>query len=142
MTLSKAEKDAIGKLQGFCREYGYMAAGTLDHEYIYLYPKFNGGDPYIVPLNAVDYFLARNMPSATAISSATIPVKATGVSNASNVLPAAMSKRRIKSSSAQGLRLKNGMKGGGEKRYKTTYVTTYMTTKAPFSTAAQNTKTT
>lgn len=34
------------------------------------------------------------------------------------------------------------MKSGGEKRYKTTYVTTYMTTKAPFSTAAQNTKTT
>lgn len=65
MTPSKAEKDAIGKLQGFCREYGYMAAGTLDHEYIYLYPKFNGGDPYIVPLNAVDYFLARNMPVTT-----------------------------------------------------------------------------
>ena len=42
-----------------------MAAGTLDHEYIYLYPKFNGGDPYIVPLNAVDYFLARNIPVTT-----------------------------------------------------------------------------
>lgn len=39
MTLSKAEKDAIDKLQGFCREYGYMAAGTLDPEYIYLYPN-------------------------------------------------------------------------------------------------------
>lgn len=65
MTLSKAEKDAIDKLQGFCREYGYMVAGTLDPEYIYLYPKFNGGDPYIVPLNAVDYFLARNMPVTT-----------------------------------------------------------------------------
>ena len=65
MTLSKAEKDAIDKLQGFCREYSYMAAGTLDHEYIYLYPKFHGGDPYIMPLNAVDYFLARNMPVTT-----------------------------------------------------------------------------
>lgn len=65
MTLSKAEKDAIDKLQSFCREYGYMATGTLDHEYIYLYPKCNSGDPYIVPLNAVDYFIARNMPVTT-----------------------------------------------------------------------------
>ena len=56
-------------------------------------------------------------PSATAISSATILAKATGVSNASNVLPAAMSKRQIKSSSVQGLRLKNGMKSGGEEVY-------------------------
>lgn len=65
MILSKAEKDAIDKLQSFCREYGYMASVTLDHEYIYLCPKFNGGNPYIVPLNAVDYFIARNMPVTT-----------------------------------------------------------------------------
>ena len=62
MTLSKTEKDAIDKLQGFCREYGYMAAGTLDHEHIHLGPRFNGGDSYILPLDGVDYFLARNMP--------------------------------------------------------------------------------
>lgn len=65
MILSKDKKDVIDKLQSFCREYGYMTAGTLDHEYIHLYPRFNGGDPYIVPLNAVDYFLARNMPVTT-----------------------------------------------------------------------------
>lgn len=65
MILSKDKKDVIDKLQSFCREYGYMAVGTLDHEYIHLYPRFNGGDPYIVPLNAVDYFLARNMPVST-----------------------------------------------------------------------------
>lgn len=64
MILSKAEKDAIDKLQSFCREYGYIAAGTLDHEYIYLYPKF-GGDSYTMPLNAVDYFIARSMPVTT-----------------------------------------------------------------------------
>lgn len=65
MTLSKAEKDAIDKLQSFCREYGYMAAGTLDHEHIHLCPRFNGGDSYILPLDGVDYFLARNMPVTT-----------------------------------------------------------------------------
>ena len=65
MTLSKDKKDVIDKLQSFCREYGDMAVGTLDHEYIHLYPRFNGGDPYIVPLNAVDYFLARNKPVTT-----------------------------------------------------------------------------
>lgn len=65
MTLSKAEKDAIDKLQSFCREYGYMAAGTLDHEHIHLGPKFNSGDSYILPLDGVDYFLARNMPVTT-----------------------------------------------------------------------------
>lgn len=65
MILSKAEKDAIDKLQGFCREYGYMVAGTLDHEHIHLCPRFNGGDAYILPLNAVDYFLARNMLTTT-----------------------------------------------------------------------------
>lgn len=65
MTLSKAEKDAIDKLQSFCREYGYMAAGTLDHEHIHLGPRYNGGDSYILPLDGVDYFLARNMLSTT-----------------------------------------------------------------------------
>lgn len=65
MTLSKAENDAIDKLQGFCREYGYMAAWTLDHEHIHLGPRFNGGDSYILPLDGVDYFLARNMPVTT-----------------------------------------------------------------------------
>lgn len=65
MILSKAEKDAIDKLQGFCREYGYMAAVTLDHKHIHLGPRFNGGDSYILPLNDIDYFLARNMPVTT-----------------------------------------------------------------------------
>lgn len=64
MILSKAEKDAIDKLQSFCREYGYMASVTLDHKHIHLCPRF-GGDSYTMPLNAVDYFLARNMPVTT-----------------------------------------------------------------------------
>ena len=65
MILSKAEKDAIDKLQGFCREYGYMVSVTLDHKLIYLSPRFNGGDCYVLPLDSVDYYLARNMPTTT-----------------------------------------------------------------------------
>lgn len=64
MILSKAEKDAIDKLQSFCREYGYMASVTLDHKHIHLCPRF-GGDSYTMPLNAVDYFLAQSMLSTT-----------------------------------------------------------------------------
>nr|DAO94770.1 MAG TPA: hypothetical protein [Caudoviricetes sp.] len=56
-------------------------------------------------------------PSVTAILSATILAKATGVSNASNALPAAMSKRRIKSSSAPVPRPQNITKSGGEEVY-------------------------
>lgn len=66
MILSKAELDAIDKLHDFCKEYGYRAAGTLDHKHIHLGSNFNRGDSYILPLDGIDYFLAQMMPEKTA----------------------------------------------------------------------------